>query len=165
MSFSNFLIAFATLIIMVMGLLGIVLPFFPGIILIWVGFFLYAGITQFRVITFDYLFLATLFVFIAILLDYIAGYWGTKKFNASIWGIIGAVIGGIIGSIFGWLPALFIGPFVGAIVGEVFSGRDEIFKIELKTYTVIGFISGTLVKMSVGVAIIGLFIYKIIDNF
>ncbi|PIY96657.1 MAG: hypothetical protein COY66_03600 [Candidatus Kerfeldbacteria bacterium CG_4_10_14_0_8_um_filter_42_10] len=165
MTFSHLIIVIISLVIMLFGLLGVIFPFFPGIIIIWVALFLYSGITQFKIVTLDYLFLATLITFIAIFLDYVAGYWGTKKINASLWGVGGAIAGGILGSVFGWLPALLIGPFVGAMAGEVFSGRDEIFKIEFKTYTIIGFVGGTLVKMSAGVAIIGLFIYKIFQNF
>ena len=165
MTFSHLVIVIISLLIMLSGLIGVFLPFFPGIILIWVVLFIYSSITQFQVVTLDYLFLATLIAFIALFLDYVAEYWGTKRFNASIWGVGGAIMGGILGSVFGWLPALFIGPFVGAMAGEVFSGRDEIFKIELKTYTIIGFVGGTLIKVSAGVAMIGLFIYKIIQNF
>lgn len=165
MTLPHLIIIIASLIVMLLGLIGVVFPFFPGVIMVWVGFFLYAGITQFKIITFDYLFLATLMVFIAVFLDYVAGYWGTRNFSPSFWGLGGAIVGGVIGSVFGWLPALIVGPFLGAVAGEVFSGKDEIFKIEMKTYTIIGFVGGTLVKISAGVAIIGLFIYKILDRF
>lgn len=165
MTLSHLVIVIVCFLVMLLGLFGIIFPFFPGIIMIWTGFFLYAGITQFKIITFDYLFIATLLTFIAVFLDYVSGYWGTAKFNASAWGLGGAIVGGVLGSVFGWLPALLIGPFLGAVVGEVFSGRDEIFKIELKTYTIIGFVGGTLVKMTAGVAMIGLFVYKIFNYF
>ena len=165
MFFSHLFIAIISFLVMMFGLLGIIFPFFPSVILIWTGFFLYAGITQFQIITFDYLFLATLLTFVAVFLDYVAAYWGTKKYNATVWGIGGAIIGGAIGSIFHWFPAVLMGAFVGAIVGEVFSGRDEIFKIEFKTYTIIGFVGGTIVKITVGVTMIGLFVYQVVQQF
>ncbi|MBU2235471.1 DUF456 domain-containing protein, partial [Patescibacteria group bacterium] len=140
MDFSQAFFATACGVIMVIGLLGIIFPFFPGIILMWVAFSLYAGVTQFEVIRLDHILIISLLTFAAFVLEYVSRYWGAHKYNASKWGFVGAILGGIIGSMFGWLPALLIGPFIGAVIGEVYSGRDEAFKIKFKSYTLIGFV-------------------------
>ncbi len=127
----------------------------------WVAFSLYAGITQFEIIGLDHIFIISLLTFAAFALEYISRYWGAHRYNASKWGFIGAVVGGIVGSMVGWLPGLLIGSFVGAVIGEVYSGRDEAFKIKFKSYTLIGFVGGTIVKLTIGVAILGLYIHRI----
>jgi uncharacterized protein len=165
MDYSQAFIAIACGVVMVIGLLGILFPFFPGIIIMWVAFSLYAGITQFEVIGLDHIFIITLLTFAAFVLEYVSRHWSAHRYSASKWGLIGAITGGLIGSVFGWLPALLIGPFIGAVLGEVYSGRDEAFKIKFKTYTLIGFVGGTIVKLAIGVAIIGIYIYRLFEYY
>lgn len=160
-SLAQTIIFITSFIIMAAGLVGTVFPFIPGIILIWTGIFLYAGITQFQELTLSFLTMITILAFIAIFLDWLSGMWEAKTVRASIWVVVGAVAGGIIGSLVGLVSALIIGTFIGALIGEVLGGRKEIVKIELKTYTIIGFLAGAVVKVAVGVSMVGLFIYKV----
>ncbi|MFA6392346.1 MAG: DUF456 domain-containing protein [Patescibacteria group bacterium] len=165
MDYSQAFVAIACGVVMVVGLIGTILPFFPGMILMWVSFSLYAGITQFEIIRYDHIFLVTIMIFGTFALDYASRYWGGHKFNASKWGLIGAVIGGLIGSLFGWKIAMIIGPFIGAVVGEVYSGRDGVFKISFKNYSLIGFVGGTIVKLTVGVSILGIYVFNLLEYY
>jgi hypothetical protein len=152
-------------VVMVIGLCGIILPFFPGMVLMWTAFSLYAGITKFEIISYGHIFIITFLVFISMMLEYLSRNWGGHKFNTGKWGFIGAVIGGLIGSMFGWFIAFLIGPFIGAVIGEVYAGRDGVYKIKFKNYSLIGFVGGTLVKMAVGVAILGIYVHSLITYY
>lgn len=156
------IILIVSFIIMAGGLAGIVVPFLPGVILIWSGIFLYAGVTQFQEINFVFLIVITILAFIAIFLDWLSGALGLKRVGASIWGVIGAAVGGLIGSLVGFGWVIIGGASIGALVGEIIGGKNEIFKIELRTYTIIGYLGGTIIRAAVGVSMIGLFLYKVL---
>ncbi|MFA6525744.1 MAG: DUF456 domain-containing protein [Patescibacteria group bacterium] len=165
MDYSQIFIVIACGVVMVVGLCGVVLPFFPGMVLMWTAFSLYAGITQFQVIGYNHVFLVSLLVIASLALEYLSRFWGGHRYNTSKWGLIGAIIGGMIGSLFGWFMALLIGPFVGAVIGEVYAGRDGVFKITFRNYSLIGFVGGTIVKITIGVAIIGIYVHSLIEYY
>ena len=153
----------ATFAVMIIGLISIVFPFLPSIPVIWLGIFLYGVGTNFEVVNPSFMLLISLLAFATIFLDYTTTVWGLKKFHGSLWGILGAVVGGFVGSLWGILGALVIGPVFGSIIFEMLRGRDNVFGLETERFTIIGFIGGTLVKFSVGVAMIGLFLWKILS--
>lgn len=152
----------ATFAVTIVGLISIVFPFLPSIPVIWLGIFLYGVGTNFAVVDAQFMLLISLLAFATVFLDYTTSVWGLKKYHGSTWGIVGAVVGGLVGSLFGLLGGFVIGPIFGAVIFEMLRGRDNVFGIETDRFTIIGFIGGTLVKFSVGVAMIGLFLWKII---
>lgn len=154
----------ATFAVMLVGLISIVFPFLPSIPVIWLGIFLYGVGTNFEVITPNFMLLISLLAFATIFLDYTTTVWGLKKYRGSLWGIIGAVVGGFVGSLWGILGALVIGPVFGSVVFEMLRGRDNVFGLETERFTIVGFVGGTLVKFSVGIAMIGLFLWKILSQ-
>jgi hypothetical protein len=148
---------------MAAGLVSIVLPFLPSIPMIWLGIFLYAIASNFEKIDNSFLLLISVLTLAVIFMDYIVLSLGLRQYRFSIWGIIGAVIGGIIGSFFNLFLALIVGPILGAVVGQILSGQDMTYVFQMKKYTIIGFIGGTITKITVGVAMIGLFIWKLVS--
>jgi hypothetical protein len=154
----------ATTAVMIVGLVSIVFPFLPSIPVIWLGIFLYGVGTNFAVVNPSFMLLISLLAFATIFLDYTTTVWGLKKYHGSLWGILGAVVGGFVGSLWGILGALVIGPVLGSVVFEMLRGRDNVFGIETERFTIVGFIGGTLVKFSVGIAMIGLFLWKVLSH-
>ncbi|MFA5069717.1 MAG: DUF456 domain-containing protein [Patescibacteria group bacterium] len=147
--------------IMMAGLFSIIFPYLPSIPLIWLGIFLFAVANKFEKIDEKFLLLMTVLLLVVILLDYMTDYWGAKGLVFSFWAILGAVIGGLIGSLFNIIWGLILGPLVGALLGEIMSGQDLAFAIKTKRYTIICYVAGTIIKISVGVAMVGLFIWKL----
>jgi len=147
---------------MIIGLAAIILPLVPAIPFIWLGIFLYSMVSGFEKITVDFLILVTLLGLATVILDYIASSYGVKRFRASVFGITGALIGGVFGFALGPLWGLVIGPLIGSIVGEAIIGRDLMFSYETKRYVVIGLMGGTFLKITVGVAMIGLFFWQLV---
>ncbi|MGB7062372.1 MAG: DUF456 domain-containing protein [Candidatus Zixiibacteriota bacterium] len=150
------------LVIMLVGLAGTVLPMLPGLPIMWVGAFIYAFLTGFEQIGWDFLGVFAVLVAVTSLLDYVANLYGAKKMGASGWGLTGAFLGMLIGLFTGGLIGLLLGSFVGAILGELLGGRkgSQAFKAGVGTF--LGFLGGTLIKFVVGCAMIGVFIWQVL---
>ena len=85
-----------TLVLMVVGLLGSVLPGLPGVTLIFLSALVYAALTDFR--TVGVAILAVLFVLaaIAFVADFVATSYGARRFGASNWGTVGGAVGRVL---------------------------------------------------------------------
>lgn len=148
-------------VIMVAGLVGVVLPFLPGIPLIWFGVFLSAVFTRFTVVDLPFLALMGVLVLISFLLEYWSSRWGTKEFRITPYGVFGAVLGSFLGLFFGLLPALTVGPLLGTAIGEMLTGKESIYTIETDSFKIIGYVGSTIVKGAIGIIIIGLWLAKV----
>lgn len=156
-----------TLIVMLIGLIGSVVPVLPGtpvVLIAAIGHRLYFGEASI-----SNLFLAVLVILtgLSLLLDFVASVLGAKKFGATWRGMVGAVIGGIIGLFFS-LPGIILGPFLGAMILEMTGGKE--FKIAAKAGAgaVIGLLLGVVGKFSICVMMIALFatntIYRTVNQ-
>jgi hypothetical protein len=126
-------------IVMVVGVIGAILPGIPGSSLIVAAVFIWGLVSGFSGLALA-LGVAIVVWLLSVGIDFLAGYWGAKRFGASAWGQWGAVIGLLLG-FFGLLPALpfggpivgiFFGPFLGAIAGEFLYRRELEFTLRLK---------------------------------
>ena len=107
-----------TLLIMLVGLGGSVLPGLPGVPLIFISALVYAILTDFEYVGVLVVVLLGLFAAIAFVADFIATTYGARRFGASNWGTAGGAIGGIVGALAGAL--LFgIGALFGLILGTI----------------------------------------------
>jgi uncharacterized protein YqgC (DUF456 family) len=107
-----------TLVLMVVGLLGSVLPGLPGVTLIFLSALVYAVLTDFRTVGATILVVLFLFAAIALVADFVATSYGARRFGASNWGTAGGAIGGIAGALVGLL-FLGIGTLFGLILGTI----------------------------------------------
>lgn len=158
----NALILTASIILMLIGLMGSFLPFIPGSPLILLGAFIYAWHTHFLVVTWGTLAILLFLAILSQILEYFSSLLGAKKFGASRWGLIGAFLGGIIGFFGGGILGLLIGPFVGAILLELFRGRNLETSLKIGWGTLVGFLGGTIGKVIIALVMIGIFLIKII---
>jgi uncharacterized protein YqgC (DUF456 family) len=111
-----------TLIIMLIGLAGSVLPGLPGVPLIFLSALVYAIATDFEVVGWLVISLLGVFATIALVADFFATTYGARRFGASGWGTAGGAIGGIVGALVG---ALFLG--IGALFGLIFGTIGGVF--------------------------------------
>jgi uncharacterized protein YqgC (DUF456 family) len=110
-----------TLLVMLVGLAGSIVPALPGpplVLIAAVGHRLWFG--QYGASAFVLLCLVVLTIW-SFVLDYFAGVYGAKRFGATWRGVLGAFVGGIVGLFFS-IPGLIIGPFIGAMVFELMGG-------------------------------------------
>ena len=118
-------ILWITLLIMLVGLLGSILPGLPGVLLIFAAAIVYAYVTDFEVVGGLILVLLGLFALLAFVADFAGTAYGARRFGASNWGTAGGAIGGLVGALagilffgFGALFGLLAGTIGGVLVGE-----------------------------------------------
>lgn len=151
-----------SIILVLLGFVGSIVPMLPGIPLMFGGFLLWglaSGWRNFSVNTVIVLGCVTIAVF---LLDYYAGAAGAKKYGASKAGIWGSIIGGILGVLIFNIVGLILGPLVGAVLGELFAGktRKEAWRAGWGAF--VGLLAGGLIKIITAVMMLGLFFYYLI---
>ena len=91
------------------GVIGIIVPILPGMLLVWLTLLAYAWVTDFNIITPWIFVILTLFALITGLANIWLPYLGAKKSGASKRAIFLGFIGGIIGT--------FIMPLIGTVIG------------------------------------------------
>jgi uncharacterized protein YqgC (DUF456 family) len=111
-----------TLVTMLVGLTGSVLPGLPGVPLIFISALVYAILTDFEYVGTLVIMLLGLFAAIALVADFVATTYGARRFGASNWGTVGGAIGGIVGALVG---ALFLG--IGALFGLILGSIGGVF--------------------------------------
>ncbi len=143
------------------GLVGVIMPYLPGITLAWLGLFIYAIGTDWERLSVTTIVVFAVLTVLALLMDYIAPLLGAKKYKASKWGMIGASIGLFLGIIIFQIWGIIVGPLLGALIGELLSGKSagEAFKISLGT--LVGFLFGSLMKIVLILVMAGFFIVSL----
>jgi len=121
-----------TLLAMLIGLAGSVLPGLPGVTLIFLSAVVYAFATGFEVVGVPILLLLFLFAAIAFVADFFATSYGARRFGASNWGTVGGAVGGLVGALLGLLLAgigslfgLIFGTIAGVFLGEYLRRRRQ----------------------------------------
>ncbi len=149
------------IILMLLGLLGVVLPLLPGVPLAWAGLLVYGLMTGFDKVSVAVVIVFGLLTLATIALDLLAPMLGASRFKASRWGLAGVVVGFLIGIIFLGIPGIIVGPLAGAFLGELLARRPpkRAFKTALGAF--IGFLAGTLFKLTVVLMILGYFIVSL----
>jgi len=136
--------------LLIVGLVGCILPVIPGPPLSYVALLLLQA-TSFGDFSVAFLVITALITIIVTVADYVLPAWGTKKWGGSRAGTIGAIVGLLIGLFF--LPiGIIVGPFVGAFVGELIIGRDTNAALRSGLGSFIGFLLGTVVKLTFCIA-------------
>lgn len=111
-----------TLLVMVVGLAGSVLPALPGVTAIFLAALVYAIATGFDIVGAPVLIPLGVFAALAFAADFIATSYGARRFGASNWGTVGGAVGGIVGTLVG---LLFLG--IGSLFGLIFGTIAGVF--------------------------------------
>lgn len=143
------------ILLMIVGVLGTLLPFLPGAVMVLLGagayWLIHPGDPG---ISWPGFLILLALALVALVIDMVSSAVGAKWFGASRWGAIGAIVGGIVGLFFS-IPGIILGPFLGAIAFELIFARKE-FKASGKSGvgTVVGGAAGIAAKLAVVVAMI-----------
>ncbi len=152
------------LLLMFIGIIGSILPVLPGVPISWMGLVLLYFSPS---LPFDSFFITVtgIVALCLYILDYIIPAMGTKKFGGSKAGMWGTTIGLFVGILAPIPFGILIGPFAGAYIGEVLFNKTEgpqAFKAATGSF--IGFLGSTFIKFIATIVYLGLFIYKLIEN-
>ena len=161
MNFEEIIGLTITLLVMLVGLAGSIVPVLPGppLVLIaalghklWFGQHSASGLV---------LICLTTLTLAALLMDYFASVYGAKRFGATWRGLLGAFVGGLVGLFFN-IPGIIIGPFLGAMVFELLGG----YKIDKASRAglgaTLGVFAGVFFKCAISVVMILLFTVSVI---
>lgn len=139
------------IILNILGIIGIVVPALPGIILNYLALFLLYISRGEEAIGLNALITFGLLTLLVALLDYILPLAGAKKLGASRTGIIFAVIGMITGMIFFPPFGIFFGLLIGAFVGELIAGKSQSQAFKAGFVTFLGILTSMVVKLMLAV--------------
>jgi len=111
-----------TLLVMLVGLLGSILPGLPGVPLIFASALVYAYLTSFESVGAFVLVLLGLFALLSLAVNFLGAAYGARRFGASSRGTLGGAVGGLFGALAG---ALFLG--IGALFGLLIGAVGGVF--------------------------------------
>jgi uncharacterized protein len=148
---------FFTVVLFAVGLIGTVLPVFPGTIIILAGAIIHhVMLGPEKSIGWRIIAVLVLLTLATYALDFLSGYFGAKYFGATRWGMFGAIIGALIGIFFG-IVGLFVGPVVGAILGEFIAGKRMIDAGRAGWGSLLGSLGAMVGKLAIALAMIAIF--------
>ncbi len=157
----EFLILIVSLLFVLAGIAGSILPALPGPPLSWIGLLILYTTPQ---MPFNYATLGITFIIalLIVILDYVIPAQGTKRFGGSKYGIWGTNIGLVVG-IFAPIPLGFIiGPFLGAFIGElIYDQNNSKRALEAATGSLIGFLASSFIKFVFCMILLGIYIHTV----
>lgn len=140
------------------GFIGCVYPLIPGLPLMMGGMWLWAWVEDYARVGTAALITLGVLTILGLALDFVAGLLGAQKVKASKQAITGAFLGSIAGIFFG-LPGMILGPFIGAIAGELKARSNMGRALDVGVATWMGLLFGALMKLAIGVAMLGTFTF------
>ncbi|MDO4540401.1 MAG: DUF456 domain-containing protein [Syntrophomonadaceae bacterium] len=150
------------LILILIGIAGAVLPFIPGIPLIFIAIAAYGWVEDFATISVRYIIILAALTLLSALVDYLASYWGAKYTGAGKLGQIGAVIGVVAGILIFPPIGIFLCPWLGAWVGELIAGKEPQPAAASAIGALIGLFSGMVFNLVIGVGMLISFLIVVI---
>lgn len=137
-----------TLLIMLAGVIGCIIPAMPGPPLVFLGALYYAWRTDWQQVGFFPLAVIFIVMLVGATSNLWLSYLGARKTGASVWGSVAAFFGGLVGLIVFSLPGMLIGALAGIALVEFSQKKD--WQTVLKAGT--GYVAGYL--LSVGVELL-----------
>lgn len=139
-------------VLIIMGLVGAFLPVVPGLPFSYAGLLVihFSGVVHFS--TFFLVAWGIVVLTILILENALPAY-TTKKFGGTVYGVTGSTIGMILGMLFFPPLGFFLGTLIGAFVGEMIYKQDVQVALKSAWGSFIGFITGTMIKVTVAAMI------------
>lgn len=151
-----------TLLVMLFGVVGALLPALPGTPLIFLaalGHRLWFGDRSASWLVVVVLGLLAAF---SMLMDFVATTYGAKRLGATWRGMLGAVLGAMIG-LFVILPfGLVLLPLIGAALAEMMGGREWKEAGRAGVGAALGVIAGTLGKVGSSLAMLALWLFSVL---
>ncbi len=147
-----------TLVLMAVGLIGTILPVFPGTIVILAAAILHRMmIGPEKGLGWLGLGMLLLLTLASYAVDFAGTWFGARRFGATRWGGFGAVAGAIGGIFFG-LPGLLVGPVVGALAGEIIGGMKLIDAGRASWGALLGNLAAMVGKLLIALAMVSWFL-------
>jgi uncharacterized protein YqgC (DUF456 family) len=120
----------AAVFLMLVGLLGVILPVIPGLVLVWVGVLIFALVDKFAIIT-PWIFiglsaLAILGISAEIWMAQLGAKMGGATFKSQLVGLVGGVLGALLIPLLGGLIEALLGPVLGGILAGILAALGAV---------------------------------------
>jgi hypothetical protein len=146
-----------TVVLFAVGLIGTVLPVFPGAIIILAGALIHrVMLGPEKSVDWGTITVLVLLTLVAYALDFLSGYFGARYFGATKWGMFGALLGALIGVFLG-IAGLFVGPVIGAVAGEFIAGKRMIDAGRAGWGSLLGNLGAMIGKLFIALVMITIF--------
>ncbi|WP_158961691.1 DUF456 domain-containing protein [Myroides fluvii] len=143
----DYFLLILSLLLLIFGIIGSVLPALPGLPVSWLGMlclYFVDGIEMSSLALWGSLGITI----VVSILDYVIPAQGTKRFGGSKYGVWGTNIGLILGILTPVPFGFILGPFLGAFIGElIFDSRDIARALKAAIGSFIGFLASTFLKI------------------
>lgn len=144
--------------LLTVGLLGSVVPFLPGPLLIFIAGIVHTLLRPESAMSAWGIVILSLWMVIAYVVDFVSGMVGARWFGASRWGIAGVFVGGIAGMFF--MPVgLVLGPVIGGIAFELIFAKMRLQPAAKSAWgSILGTGVGLVVRVVISFAMIATFL-------
>lgn len=157
----NTIVLVLTLIVMLVGLIGIVLPIIPGTILIFVVAVIYALIERFQAVGWPTLVVLGLLAAVATSADIWASSVGAKMSGASGWSVIVGLVAGLAGFVVFSLPGAIFGAILGVLLTEIIRLGDWRQALKAGSGWLLGWVLSTVVQLVIGLIMVAIFVWQV----
>ena len=156
----EFLLIIFVIFLLLVGLIGSFIPAIPGPSVSYVSLLVFHFFTSYEISIANLLICALIAILVTIF-DFWIQVYGVKKFGGGKKAVNGSIIGLILGLLFIPGIGIIIGPLLGSFVGAQMEAKKFNDAIKIAFGAFVGFIVGTLSKLSFSIYII----YIIINSF
>lgn len=160
----NVIVLVITLLIMLVGVIGTVLPIIPGTILIFAGALLYALVDGFQIVGWPTLVVLGVLAAVATTADLWASSIGAKIGGASGWSVVIGLLAGLVGFVVFNLPGAIIGAILGVLLTEVVRVGDWRQALKAGSGWVVGWILSTVVQLGIGLIMVAIFVWQVVQG-
>src|SRR5205807_3077243 len=145
-----------TIVLFGAGLIGTVLPVFPGTTIILAAAIIHRiMLGPEKSIGWRTIVVLVLLTLATYALDFLSGYFGARYFGATRWGMFGAILGALFGIFFG-IIGVFLGPVIGAVLGEFVAGKRMIDAGRAGWGSLLGSLGATIGKLVIALVMIAI---------
>lgn len=153
--------------LMIVGMVGILLPAFPGAPIIWVAVVVYVILDRFAHIGVGWFILLSILGLAGSTADVWVSMLGARvggaSFVSTLCSLAGAIVGGAIGALIGGVgafPGIVVGAVLGVLLNEYRVRREWRAALQATLGLVAGFTVSTVIQLTIGGAMIVIFLWR-----
>lgn len=146
----------------ILSFVGLVFPIIPSVLVLWGGFLIYQFLITSDELSWFFWTSMILLTIIMFVVDFITNSHFVKKSGGSKWGEKVAIIATILGSFIFPPFGLILVPFIAVFLVELAQKKTAKESMKVAVATIIGFLSSTVAKVFIQLAMIGWFTIEVI---
>jgi uncharacterized protein YqgC (DUF456 family) len=150
-----------SLILMAIGLIGVVLPVVPGIVLILAAALFYALVEGFEKLGLVTVVVLTVLGVVGVTADIWVSSLGARAGGASFLSILGGLFLGLAGLLFFSLPGAIIGSILGVLAVEMLRVKDWRRGLNAGVGWLVGWLISTVIQLTIALIMIAIFVWQV----